>query len=254
MEQNKFVINAEGEKLLVGSDVVRLADKSSLSLVTSDFDSFISYLGVSNSGDELMLCGSESCLTLWKRNVDYFSKPVSVCNLRPDKRLSLVKSLLGANLPLDDVEDILRKLKLNVDKGGVELRQNLENFNLNKITNVSKQKSQSGDFSYQISVQSNGKNDFVPPENLLFTVPAFENFPDFLVAFRFDLFFSFKNDGDSVNCRIKFECFDFESELMRQQKSIIKSKLENCTVPFFWGTANFSQQHDNALNYINKVR
>jgi len=251
--ENKINITATGEKLLIGNDMIQLVDKSRQQFKTTDFDSFVSFIKKMGNAEN-SLFASETEIRLEPDKADRFTETVAICEMALDPRFGILRTLDAIQeFSIDGAEANLKRLKPYMDAKGVALLSNLQNFSVSKITNFEKRKEQNGDFVYQVSMESNGKKDFKPPEQIGFELPIFQAFPESKVGFIFDIYFNFANVGEDVSAKITFENLDFDRLVSEFKKKILKEKFGDLKFPFYLGSKSVTKDTDEELYLVNNI-
>lgn len=230
------------QTLRFGADVIRLGDYTAQEFVTTDIEDFLAYV----QGIRAMPTAEHAVIEYNQNAVQYWASrhpemprvetPLATCKLTSSARLRAIESVNGKVLDRSDLERLLRKLIDNLDTAGRDLLDNLSDFNVSKVTKIKRSKQPNGNYSYAVTKESAGSDDFVPPKKLSFTVPVFDGIEtDY--KFSFDFEFDYLESQGEVALRFKMENLNLDEAIFKARKEIIKKYLESVAeIPAYWGS------------------
>lgn len=249
---NVVLANQETNKLLIGRAFVELNDFSEQKFSTTDLNDFCKYVKASIGPnekvprpvieyDETGLRAFRNLFSVDPRNDNAFA----YCRLSTAPRLERLIQKNGNWMPRGDLETLLQGLKENLSTAGLELLDNIKNFSLSKITKVKRQKQKNGDYSWSVTRESAGTDDFVPPDALIFEVPIFSMIGVSKEQIKFDFNFDYTECSDgNIELKFKIENLNLADNLFEIRRKIIKEEVDKIDIDSFWGSRGILIQTD----------
>ena len=242
----------EVNKLLVGRAFVELNDFSEQTFKTDDLSGFVDYIKslkkkAKDFSHPVFIEADENKVTAFKRMISTDPRneiAIAECSLSISKRLDSIIRANGNWISADKMEELLKSLRNYTTPEGLELLDNIMDLSISKITKIRKTKS-GGNYTYSVSRESSGADDFKPPKQLTFDVPIFNRFESHF-GFRFDFDFDYKEIDGKVDLLFKIENLNIDDELLTARRAIVMdefiSKIDE--VEAFWGHRRITNQDD----------
>jgi uncharacterized protein YfdQ (DUF2303 family) len=169
---------------------------------------------------------------------NHWGDPYAELELQETIPLAMIRDINGATKSLAMFESWLNDMKPFLGEGALDMLGRLKDFQVNKITKMERKKERNGNYHFLISKASAEKEDFEPPETLIFKVPVFEHLDHEMdITFEFWFDFSLTDDGPSVTFKL-FNPLLREAILKRQKEIMVKElKDVNEDISRFWGNA-----------------
>ena len=246
MNKQKIVIKPTGDKVLVGSHFHELKDETVATYETDNIPVFFKYL--EDIGEPAIIYYNLSNVKAMPKESNRYGNALAFLSLQHTPPYMKLANIRGNKMSLDGFEMNLNILKPYMDANGLELLANLRDFKVNRIQKVVRQKDrQTGNYSFQVSQEGAGKDDFTPPAKVKFEVPLFTHIPDTLVA-DLDFEFSFKANEDEVNLYFILNSIQFPEIVENRHKEILNQYLKTQKCPYYWGDL-VTDTHDDSWRY-----
>jgi len=240
--ENKINIQSKDGKLLIGNAFHVLEDESIQTYETDDIESFLKYVKMAEKSEfKFLYIYTEDSIEAWFglnekiRN----NRALAVCQLQPSSILTYLEKHMNMSrgMSLDDFEKFLKTLLPYGNANGedyLKLLSELKDFKISKVLKIERNKDQAGNYSYLVQRKSDGKNDFIPPQTLVFQVPVFRLMADKIMPVELNLSFDFSDQGEGVKMVFTLECIMYQDLLFACQKAIIEEKLSKLSNKY-WG-------------------
>lgn len=231
MEGSIISVHTDKEKVLVGADFHTLKDHTQIGMVTSDMDSFLAYLG--KQLDPQIFYNEETC-TAWPEEIDQYTNPIAECGLKVGVILESLVAADGRKMALREFEKFLRSmLPYAIGDHAATMLAHTMDFKLQKITDISENKDQQGNFHYSVTRKA-GTDQFTPPEKLIFSVPIFFPNDEDKVELVFDLEFHYQEASDEVRISFSMECLTLGQDIFKARKATMEKLLSKFDHKY-WG-------------------
>lgn len=254
----KLSVSTDNELLRIGADIVQLNDASSTTYKTDDLGEFIRYAAnFSGPGSvPLLVYYNATEVHLYRSfvlNDPRSNDPMAICTMNYHPRLKALMDVNGKKHDADDFETLLRKLRRNMDERGKELFDNLTNLSLAKTTKVDRKKDGKGNYTYIVSRESSGKEDFTPPDAVSFSVPFFIGVTE-EKELEFDFRFDFQQKDGDVNLQFTLESLNITEDLIHSSAEVLANALAVLDgVPCYRGTLSRKIADDSWSKKINGI-
>jgi hypothetical protein len=225
----KLSVSTDKELLRIGADVVDLQDASTATYKTDDLGEFLRFAGIMDTTPEssLVIFYNAEQVQLFDSLVMVQPRlfdPMALCKMARHPRLEALTAINGKTMDADEFEALIRKLRKNLGSKGLELLDNLSNLTVSKATKVERKKDKRGNYTYLVSRESNGAEDFAPPETLTFSVPLFIGVEE-AKPLEFDFRFDFKQKDGDVALMFTLESLNLREDLIHASAEVLQDAL-----------------------------
>lgn len=249
MTNEKMIIQAQGDKLLLGAHFHELEDKSQFTFRTAQIESFVQYLaGRPKDEFHLMIDGDKISAEPIKR--DRYTEPIAICQMTETAALSALRRLASAPQELQEMVDFMEIHKRFATAATLEVLPALRHFKLKKVIGVEVQQERNGNYHCAVSLENAGKDDWEPPASLAWEVPVFKHLLDQAdsITLAFELNFRV-TQANPPKLHFVLTNFAMDEEVLWKKKDILNRHLAALPQVKLWGDLNFSPQ-DDAWRYL----
>lgn len=245
MNTEKLNIDLKGDTIRIGADFHELKDATVSTFKTNELGEFVKYMAESDAASAVILC-QPSVVVAHPTEQDRYARPLAICALTVSEPLAKLQGMEGADFDLAIFTDFLESFKRFGDAKVLDLLGSVRHFKLKKMVSVESSKEKNGDYSFRVGLES-GNDDFVPPDNLQFTVPVFKYMEE-TITLNFELIFKVPSAAPP---RLQFvlQNFAMDDEVLARQRQIIESRITTLAPKKLWGINELSIQ-DDAWKYL----
>lgn len=247
--------NEDGKCLLTvrnGGDLVEVRDMSCRTYETNRLDQLVAYLKEA-TGLVYQIFYSSCGVVVLPSKTDYTTEPYATCNLEVSNQLAFLQRLIDNSMGVDDMESSLKRLRPHLDQAGMNLLLQCRDMVLQKVVNVKRQKTQSGDFLYHVEMKS-GEGDWKPPEVVEFTVPIYK-YHDHQAKIKTDLYVELvdlRGEDNKAVPKFRFEAPTIDDDLDEIRRRAIDRLVSDLPGKRYWGSARTNQMTD-AWRYLSNT-
>lgn len=237
MEPKVNVLAREKEvTVLIGKDVQKLEDHSTFQFQTTDPGSFVEYCKKFGTNGKHVYFGMNE-MVLINAALDRYTVSDANCTVRQSEYVSLLEKSLNTPMKLNVMEEFLFTLRPFLNEAGKELYSYVRNFKASKISTISREIDNKGNYNYQVTREKGGTlGDVEIPESIDFDLPAIDALSvDVKQRFTVDIFFDWNDSGDGCIPFFTLKCPLFRSIKESAIQSTLIQYLEPLDCPKFWG-------------------
>jgi hypothetical protein len=243
-------ITAVGKDGLVrlGSDQITLTGKARVIFTTDNLDSFLTYLSrfyPANGDIKQSVYFTESGLVSMPDIAEYNGEAFAHCNLNETPYLKLLRSANGKKHSPVEFETLLKQLREFWEgKEPKEIYDFTRNIKISRVTKIDQTKDGQGNFHFNVTRESSGKEDFACADSIGFSVQLFQHIPE-VRKLTFDMFFDFAEVNGSVQVVFWFELPNLAVKIQEYAKEIITARLEKePDIKALWGSLEIKSETD----------
>jgi hypothetical protein len=231
----KYAITTDKERLIIGADVIQLKDQSSETFNTDYFSDFVRFITKVKSNNDTVFYNERGAILMPAVFEDpRHTNPLAKVTIATHPRLEALLNVNGKSMGLDTIENLLRRLKGNLNPDGLELLNNVADFKVAKVQKIERKKERNGNYKFNVSRESAGSGDFIPPETVRFRVPIFQGLVE-TVTIEMEFRFEFKDTGDSVRLEFTLENLNIDEVILEARKTALWKSLNEAGVTAYWG-------------------
>lgn len=229
IEKAYFNANPEGN-ISIGNQVIKLSDDSKKVFATDNLLAFEGFL--SGRGGEAEVYYSADEVSLVPLKADKNFKPLAVCKLAASPALAMLSKQVGVVLSVVQFESLLTALRKYAVGSHLLVLSNLRSFTVAKKQTYERDVDNRGNFKLLIQREA-ATGDWVPPENLRFSLPLFSYLPE-KIEVTCDLIMNVEESGQPS---FKLENLTFQQEVLEKRVEVLEARLGAvATCPKHWGT------------------
>lgn len=212
--EKKIVVNAAGEKLLLGNNIINLSDQTKGTFKTNSLMALAEYLTVLDF--EIFANGLNIDAYLSKDilfdALNYTTMPHAQCVLKYSQQIELLKRINQKPHSLPEFIELMRTLKKYSDKDALQLLDALNDLKIKKIIDIQHKTDSRGNFNVVIKADK-GSSDYQFPETISFVVPLFDVRDGLEVQVDFDLTFTWSFEESAAKLSFKLTNYDLNADL-----------------------------------------
>jgi len=252
-EAAKITVNSETGDVTMGNKVIQLTEWCESSFQTSDIDSFFGYIE-KKKGDDMELFYTSDSIECRPPDPAPTKDFYAELNLELTNPIHKLLSIQGRKVGVDEFEEFLRYMKPYFGAGCLELLSSARDLKIHKLLKVERQKDNKGNFSYTMSREAAGKDEFEPPEKISFLVPVFQHCKADM-ACVFDFIFDYSQNGEDFMAYYKIESPQFGELLEERKREVLQGIIKDREIGFnaFWGSRQDVTKNDENLHLFNKL-
>jgi len=249
----KLTINTPDGNVIIGNQVIKLQDKTSNQFSTTDFDSFVDYVSMKNPR---LFYANNAVTAISQSDIDHptrDSHPFAILNLKESNYLTSMVKCNSEWYEIGAFEELLRKHKRQIGSQGVSLLDNVRNFRLVKTVKVERRKERNGNFHFAATLEGGSKEDFTPPESVIFDLPVFDGINN-NSDFELEFFFDFRQDDGEAALKFKLENLNLTEEIREEKERVVRSAFSARSLQISFGQFSFEKKTDEWAYKINQVQ
>lgn len=272
-DKTQFNIQNPGENTRIGSEVLRISDRSMAMASTDSPEQFVtlfkksSLLGIPLTMDDnlnhVATCyATESEILAWMNcstsEPTRESEPFARLSFSMHPRMERVKAMSGRRMAPADCISTLKSLRDNLDENGLKILMKAYNFKVSRKVTVEEERQPSGEHAFTSKVEGKMEDSWVPPEFVTFSVPVYKFIPLRVnITLGFEVVIVQPEDSKKpTEVYFKFESLNLDEDLMMARRAVLTSWMtqkresgENLpeVIPaenFIWGTNKVIQKDD----------
>jgi hypothetical protein len=256
-EDQKPTINVSTikDEIRVGRGYITLQDQSEESYRTDHLDSFLAVVenlkgSHLESGMILIYTADEVYLrsSLFHEN-PRVERELALLTLKESPELRLVQNINGRKLPLKEFEQVLRRLRRWMGPSVTDLIDHIRDFRVSKVTKINRKKQKNGDYTFLVSRESNGDDDFLPPNSVPIRVPLFADQPQCTVDIEMDFEFDYDARAEEVSTSFMLECLSLDDAIRRANIEAVAGLLADTGIKAVRGHIDL-QLKDDSWSYM----
>lgn len=268
-DKTQFNIQNPGENTRIGSEILKISDRSKAISQTDSPEQFVALFMGSRSEVEgfsaepdAMCFAKEYALFAWHgyelRQPLRESEPFAFLSLSIHPRMERVKAMNGRRMAPADCISTLKSLRDNLDENGLKILMKAYNFKVSRKVTVEEERQPSGEHAFTSKVEGKMEDSWVPPEFVTFSVPVYKFIPLRVnITLGFEVVIVQPEDSKKpTEVYFKFESLNLDEDLMMARRAVLTSWMtqkresgENLpeVIPaenFIWGTNKVIQKDD----------
>jgi len=233
-EDKQVVVNAKGDKVLIGSDFHILETNTEKTFKTSNMAHFIKYLQ-DRGKDETIYYSLNRCISFTGTDYNRKTKPTAECSLTLSSIYNYLQNINGQKMDLIMFEKFLKTVKpYMTGSESLKLLDFVNNFQITKTKTIKKSKDNRGNFKHCFATEA-GKDDYVFPEKIKVRIPVFADNTDCDYDFEFDFFFSYKEYDGEYSLYFEIQDIEFSEKVEHEQIAFISNMLNDAKLIAFFG-------------------
>ena len=226
MSENKIVVNAAGEKILFGKNIINLEDQTSETFRTNSLFALDEYLKgklstIFADGNKIEVFDTKQIT-----DVFYNIQPIALCDLKLSAPIQILKQNNKRPMQLQEFIDFLRSIKKYAATDTLQLMDALNDLRIKKIIDVQHSTDNRGNFDIHIKAEK-GPSDYKFPESIRFIIPLFDVQDGLQTELPFDLYFSWSMEEASAKLIFKIINYDLDVDIDTAVRKVTKDVLTN---------------------------
>lgn len=256
-DKTQFNIQNPGENTRIGSEIVKISDRSKAMAWTDSPEQFVTIV----SHEEASMCfAAEDSILAWSDKdlsvPSRESEPFAKLSLSTHPRMERIKAMNGRRMAPADCISVLKSLRDNLDEHGILMKA--YNFKVSRKVTVEEERQPSGEHAFTSKVEGKMEDSWVPPESVTFSVPVYKFIPlKVKISLSFEVVIVQPEDAKKpTEVYFKFESLNMDEDLMMARRAVLTSWMtqkretgENLpeVIPpenFIWGSNKVIQKDD----------
>ena len=258
-DKTQFNIQNPGENTRIGSEIVKISDRSKAMAWTDSPEQFVTIV----SHEEASMCfAAEDSIMAWSDKdlsvPSRESEPFAKLSLSSHPRMERIKAMNGRRMAPADCISVLKSLRDNLDEAGIGILMKAYNFKVSRKVTVEEERQPSGEHAFTSKVEGKMEDSWVPPESVTFSVPVYKFIPlKVKISLSFEVVIVQPEDAKKpTEVYFKFESLNMDEDLMMARRAVLTSwmtqkretgeNLPDVILPenFIWGSNNVIQKDD----------
>ena len=258
-DKTQFNIQNPGENTRIGSEIVKISDRSKAMAWTDSPEQFVTIV----SHEEASMCfAAEDSILAWSDKdlsvPSRESEPFAKLSLSTHPRMERIKAMNGRRMAPAECISILKSLRDNLDEAGIGILMKAYNFKVSRKVTVEEERQPSGEHAFTSKVEGKMEDSWVPPESVTFSVPVYKFIPlKVKISLSFEVVIVQPEDAKKpTEVYFKFESLNMDEDLMMASRAVLTSWMtqkretgENLpeVIPpenFIWGSNKVIQKDD----------
>ena len=256
-DKTQFNIQNPGENTRIGSEIVKISDRSKAMAWTDSPEQFVTIV----SHEEASMCfAAEDSILAWSDKdlsvPSRESEPFAKLSLSTHPRMERIKAMNGRRMAPAECISVLKSLRDNLDEHGILMKA--YNFKVSRKVTVEEERQPSGEHAFTSKVEGKMEDSWVPPESVTFSVPVYKFIPlKVKISLSFEVVIVQPEDAKKpTEVYFKFESLNMDEDLMMARRAVLTSWMtqkretgENLpeVIPpesFIWGSNKVIQKDD----------
>lgn len=226
MSENKVVINASGEKILFGKNIINLEDQTSETFKTNSLLALAEYLKDKNctifaDGNKIEVYDTPNLQAIF-----YNLHPIALCDLKGSAQIQILRQSNKRPMQLQEFIDFLRSIKKYAATDTLQLMDALNDLRIKKIIDIQHSTDNRGNFDLHIKADK-GASDYKFPESISFIIPLFDIQDGLQIKLSFDLYFNWSMEEATAKLIFKLINYDFDVDVDTEVRKVTKQVLTN---------------------------
>lgn len=232
-DETRINVIAKDGEARVGKTFFTLNDESAATFVAESFEDFKAYVGTFKTQRVGLFYNNVGIMAYDMDTVDTevrTAEPLASFKWQLSAIAELICSTNGRKMDRDSAERFFRRVAGYGDDKILDLLSRIKDFSVSKKLKIDRKKDGRGNFTFLVSRESAGSDDWTPPEKISFDFPLFEMIPNkvkLTMDFSFDFHADDDDDDESVKLEFLLEDLAIKENIQRQKNEVIQAIIKD---------------------------
>lgn len=228
--ESKIAINASGEKLFLGNDIITLNDLTRPVFETNDLQCFTDFI---KDKEHTIVFISESEIKAFelKSSYQYLDKNIAFCKIQNHPALNLLREMNGKQTDVNSFSVFLERMKSYLNAEGIQFKDAISDLKIKKVIDIQYKNDRRGNFLFNIKAEKSGNQDYNFPLELAFNLPIITNLDTtdkkYYAQLSLNFFFKWSLKEENLEMLFMLESFDLTRKIEEEKSKLIDTFLKS---------------------------
>ena len=185
--------------------------------------------------------------------IEFNTKPLASLSVAYSRQLDYLSGNNFKSLSVEDLIQLLKVMKKYSSDQTLKLQDQLSDLSIKKVISIDRSKDNKGNFAYAVKSENAGKQDYIFPETLNFTVPIFANNEKLVIDLEFEFIFKYAINDGGVKLQFSISNLTIWDDVILKAKEMVKEKfqsLQKAEIVVHYGRNKIEQHTDKDMYLI----